>query len=255
MPSKYSPAWLGMNKKIGLGIDRAIPLYWANYALELYMSNKDMAVNYSLLKEQLHKQSESSETPRKIANHLKQLWLNQTDELGLLREQVAKIIRQNSMTDLTIFQMGMAWNAFPLFHQVCQKIGELARVSSSINSKQVTDRILQEFAAITTIPRAVSRVIQTLEDWKLIKLNRGVISLNEFIIKEPVLGDWLIRALMTANSRGEIPIHDLDLLPELLGLHYLDLRDCIRQSEGLVIRRGVLGEEQVCLTDSFHEKV
>ena len=238
-----------MNKKIGLGIDRAIPLYWANYALELYMFNKDMAENYSLLKEQLHKQSESRETPRKIANHLKQLWLNQTDELGILREQAAVIIRQNLITNLTIFQIGMAWNAFPLFHQVCQKIGEMARVSSSINSKQVTDRILQVYATPTTIPPAVSRVIQTLKDWKLLRLENGEISLNEFIIKDVALGEWLIRALMTANSRAEVPIHDLDQLPELLGLHYLDLRDCVRQSEGLVICRGVLGEEQVCLKD------
>jgi hypothetical protein len=238
-----------MNKKNNLGIDRAIPLYWANYALELSMSNQDMAENYSRLKEELHKQSESSETPRKIANHLKQLWFNQTDELGILREEAATIIRQNENTEMVIFHLGMACNAFPLFHQVCQKIGELIRVSASANSKQITERILQVYATPTTIPPAVSRVIQTLVDWKLIKLAHGEISQNELKVTDPTVGAWLIRALMIANSRVEIPLHDLDLLPELLGVHFLDLRDCIRQSDGLAIRHGAVGEELICIKD------
>jgi hypothetical protein len=238
-----------MNKKISLGIDRPIPLYWANYALELTITNPDMAENYSRLREQLNQMSASTETPRKIANHLKRLWLNQTDEYGSLREQAVTIIRQHETSNLVIFQLGMACNAFPLFHLVCQKIGEIARVSESINSIHVTERVLQVIASPTTIPRAVSRVIQTLVDWQLLSLDNSLISLKGLTIPDPTTGAWLIRALMLANKRSEIPIHDLDILPEQLGLRYSDLRDCIRQSEGLVIRRGVLGEEQVYLKE------
>jgi len=233
------------DKPVRIGFDRYIAKDWANYAFELTLSPGDEAEKYQSLKDFLHIHIQGEESHRKTANQLKRLWLNTTDEFGLLRAAASEITWSYPVTDYSVFHLGMALNAFPVFRETCRRMGELARVQETFSTNLVIDRVTQAYGNPTSIPRIVTRVIQTLEDWQFVQNQAGVYSIRRINITEPVITCWIINALMSATEKNEIALRSIHLVPEALGINFPEIRDQIQKSDCLDIKRSRNGEEVI----------
>lgn len=229
--------WDMNNKNIRIGLDRYLDREWVDYALELALNSDDVEINYDLIKIYLEKQIAGSESARKTANQLRRLWILCDDEKSSLRCSAKEIIRKRGSVDYRIFHFGMALNVFPIFLEVCKKLGDLSKLPTEINRNLLAKRVAETYLNPSSIPRVVSRVIQTLENWEFIELKGSTIQLREISIEDPVLGEWFLQALVMADRRNRVTLNATNLLPEQLGVKISGIRELIRSSENWRIQR------------------
>jgi hypothetical protein len=233
------------DKQVKIGLDRFLAQEWADYALELFLSSEDEKTNYELLKNYINTMVPGIESSRKTANQLKRLWINKRDENLQLRSMVTDILKEDLVIDKSIFHLGMAINVFPIFRETCCKIGELGMVVDCISSQDVINRVTERYINPTSIPRIVTRVMQTLADWRMLNLTDGKIELRQKVTGNLTIASWFILSVMNANSRSELLLRDWELVPEKLGVNIFDLRECIQDSSYLTLRRSLTGEEVI----------
>jgi len=234
-------------KQVRLGFDRFLALEWADYALELLLGSGTYEVKYDLLKTYLQEQIPGAESARKTSNQLKRLWLNDQDESHSLYLKAAEILRKEKIFQQSIFHLGMAINVFPVFKETCKRLGELSRVQEFIDINNVINRVSQTFLYPSSLPRTVNRVIQTLEDWKLVEVQNKQIRLLEMIIGNKEVGSWVVHALLASQRKPEMQLSVINDLPEKLALRFVDLRQIVHHSDSFSIRYNASGEEIVII--------
>ena len=234
-------------KQVNLGFDRFLPLKWSNFALELFLNPGTQVEKYDLLKKYLQGEITGAESARKTSNQLKRLWLGDQDETQSLRLKTAELLNNRNIYEQSIFHLGMAINVFPVFKETCKRLGELSRVQEIINRKYVIDRVSQTFLYPSSIPRTVSRVIQTLEDWKLVEVHKKDIRLQEVQIENVEVGSWVVHALLSSQRRAEMPLSAINAVPEKLALRFVDMRQIVHHSDSFSIRYNASGEEIVII--------
>lgn len=230
---------------VKIGFDRFLALDWADYSLELFLNSENEAGNYQLLKEYLGKVISGEDSARKTSNQLKRLWLNSKDEFHLLRLDASTILKQAKVISHSAFHLGMAINVFPIFQETCRKIGEISKVQPCISRKTIVDRVSQTFLNPSSIPRIVSRVIQTLEDWQFLEVSRDEVRLRKISLESHEESAWVIQALMCSQGKTELPITSINNFPEKLGIEFLDFRQTLHQSSQFSVRRNANGEEMI----------
>ena len=234
-------------KKLAVGADRFLALKWANYAFELFQTSDREDNLYRSLRAFLDSEIKGDVTSRKTSNHLKSLWLTKDDPYQPLRLAALSIPHASHPEFLPFLHLGVAMNVFPIYRETLRAIGTLDKVINPIPKQAVVERVLENFGNTSSIPRAVARIIQTLEDWKFIIIERKVITLKQIEVKEHQLSAWFITALVMANNANGIVLSDLPMVPEKLGIQLADPREIIRQSENLVINRNLNGQEMVTI--------
>jgi hypothetical protein len=235
------------NKNVFIGFDRFLALEWANYAFELYLTENEESKNYDSLKSYLKQEIKGKDSSRKTANQLKRLWLSEKDKNEPLRKRAREIIKINPNLDRTIFHLGMAINAYPIFKLTCRKTGELGEIHPSMSTKVIIDRVNETYLNPTSIPRIVTRVIQTLEDWGFLQNINGLNNIHEILVDNPMLGSWLIQALMLSRNLVEISLREIEQAPEKMGIRFVDIRKSVNNDSSLSIRRTLTGEEVVLI--------
>lgn len=235
------------DKQVKIGFDRFLALEWADYAIELFLNTEPHTVKYALLKEFLHSEIPGDVSAEKTSYQLKRMWLNEGDEFQRLRVRAAELLKRENTFAQSIFHLGLAINVFPVFKETCKRLGELSRVQEIINRKNVIDRVSQTYLYPSSIPRTVSRVIQTLEDWKLVEVHKKDVRLQEMRIENVEVGSWVVHALLSSQRRAEMPLSSINAVPEKLALKFVDLRQIVHQSDGFSIRYNASGEEIVII--------
>ena len=236
------------DKKISIGFDRYLALEWANYSMELYLSGNTESQNYDSLKSYLDREIIGKESSRKTANQLKRLWLNENDGTEFLRKKAREILKIQPNLDRAFFHLGMALNAYPIFKETCRKAGELSEIQTSLTNKIIIDRVNETYLNPSSIPRIVSRVIQTLENWGFFRSMGGnTINMEENLIENPASGSWLIEALMLSRTRTEISLREIEQAPEKMGIRFVGIRNIVNTDSSLSIRRNLTGEEVIII--------
>jgi hypothetical protein len=235
-------------KKLMVGADRFLALKWANYAFELFQTNQDEDYLYRSLRAYLDSEIEGDVTSRKTSNHLKRLWLTKDDPYQALRMAALALPHARNPEFLPILHLGLAMNVFPIYRETLRAIGTLERVINPVPKSAVAERVLENFGSTSSVPRAVARIIQTLEDWGFIEVEPKSLMLKRIELKEEKTAAWLITALVMANNGGGIVLSDLPMLPEKLGIQLPNPREVVRESENLVIKRNLQGLEVITTT-------
>jgi hypothetical protein len=231
------------DKKVVLGMDRFISLAWADYALDLFLSSDDGSKNYELLTNQTKKEIAGKESARKIANHLKRLWLVEKDGKQDLRSIAKEIIRNQTIVDYSVFHLGMALNVFPIFRETCNKIGTLSKSHQRLNQQDIINRVSETYANPSSTPRIVYRVIQTLLDWGFLLVKEDGFCVKPLQMDDKNLSAWFIFALLKASDIDEISMSGLLSNPSKLGANFIDIRSHVIESSFLKISRDAFDSE------------
>jgi len=234
-------------KEITVGADRFLSLKWANYAFELFQTDDDEDFLYRSLRSFIDPEIKGEETTRKTANQLKRLWLTKDDPFQSLRISALPVPYISHPEFLSIFHLGIAMNVFPIYYETLKAIGMLDRVINPIPKQAITDRVLEAFGNTSSIPRAVARILQTLEDWNFIDVKSKSLTLKNIRIWDFEVAAWFITALVKVNNSNGINISDLPLLPEKLGIQLENPREIIQKSKNLGLIRDTQGLEIITI--------
>lgn len=224
-----------IDKENKIGFDRFLALEWADYALELFLSGQDELANYGYLKEYLKREIKVVETARKTANQLKRLWLN--NPFLSLRVKTKENFQKENIVNNSLYHFGMAINVFPVFYTTCQKMGELSAIQDQFDTRMIIDRVARDFVSPNSIPRVVTRVIQTLIDWGFVSTHDSILTANKVAVTNTLTSLWLIDALFSTEKIDEITLSNLVTLPVKIGIDLGDIRKILAQSAPHTIRR------------------
>ena len=220
-----------------LGFDRYMALRWVNMALELRLLNQDPDHAFHQLKGWLSKEISGKETARKTTNQIRQVWLAQQDLCDELRRQAIDDGLVEDAGYRSLLHHGLCINIFPLFWDVCQVTGRLLNLQDFCQRSDIHQRVLERYGSPVSTKLAINRAIQTLIDWGLLVEEKGAISTKEIDVDNKKLAQWLIVALISAQSTAKLPLIDVSKAPELLGIRFTDARTAIRSSAILRIER------------------
>jgi hypothetical protein len=233
------------SKKLSVGADRFLALEWANFAYDLFMSTQDQMTARNALRVYLEGQIEGKESSRKTANQLNRLWLSSDDACVCLRDKSRLFSSSTDASLMAVLHLGLAVNVFPIYKQTVRVIGTLVRIADTVSVKAIIPRVMERFPNPSSIPRLVTRVLQTLKDWRFIDLSEGKVAVRDTPLLEAKLVNWFLLALLQANSQSEITLRELENNPLKLGINFTHPRSVVNQSEDLVFSRNDRGLEVV----------
>jgi len=199
------------------------------------------------LRAYLDSEIEGDVTSRKTSNHLKRLWLTKDDPYQPLRLKTLSLPFYKYPEFLPILHLGVAVNVFPIYRETTKTIGLLDRVIDPIPKQSVVERVLERFGNTSSIPRAVARVLQTLEDWHLISSQDTYLKIVPYDVNDHPIAEWLLTALVIMNKPLGIAVSDLPLTPEKLGIKLPNPREIVQHSGSLVISQNIQGLEMITI--------
>lgn len=230
-----------------IGFDRYIELAWVDYALDLALIDGEP----SQLRNMLNKRINGKESSRKTYNLLNNLWIRPSPEIDVIRARALDLARKLPQNPRIVLHWGMALANFKLFAQTTTNMGILLRIQGYFHKHEIQQRISEVYSNQGTIPRAVSRIIQSIYDWNIIKVigNSKYICGEKIIITNTDLFIWLLQATLTNHREQPVSFTDIFRLPELFPFEYAgNGQKLIREaSEFNIIREG-LNQEYVILT-------
>ena len=210
-----------------VGFDRFIAFHWAEFALDLAAhSPLPTETQVKALKEYLSAFMTGNDAARKTANVLTRLWLNSYPELMEHRTQALGYYPEADVSDHLLLHWGMSLAVFPLFRDVTIQMGRLFSIQGYFHRKDIHNRLMEKYGNLSTLPRSIDRIIQTLQDWKAIQQQKqGQFQHQSYQCKNQNLEHWLISTTIYATPQKRIALSDLYRMPELFAF---ELNDDVR---------------------------
>lgn len=233
-----------------LGIDRFLALRWVDMAFELFLMHSEKSKARQQFRSWLIREIAGKESADKTASQISRIWLNDQDPFTNLRSMALSNDLADKREYWPILHYGLAINVFPLLADVCRASGRLLNLQSTCTSRDIYLRIQEKYGNPASVEQASRRTLQTLIDWGFLLNNDANLSMQIFSITDPLITEWLLIALMSAQSLDKIPLADAVRAPELLGIQLLDVRSAIRSTSHLSIER-VLDIEMIAVTNDF----
>lgn len=205
------------SKTFLVGFDRFIALPWAEFALEMAVhSIEDKPEQVKKLKGYLSVFMKGADATRKTANVLTRLWLDTYPSLAYQREQALRLYQETAPSAHLVLHWGMSLAVFPLFRDVALQIGKLFQLQGSFSRQEIHTRLLEKYSNISTLPRSIDRIIQTMADWKtIVKQSGGTFTSQSVAIESPKLQQWLIALVLQATPGHRVLLNDIYRLPEI----------------------------------------
>ncbi len=236
-----------MNKKRVpfVGFDRFIRREWLDRVLELALVEEPI----TSMEERIHEVITGREAARKTLSVLKRWWIYEYPQTRDLRRRALELALEMPHEEWLLLHWGMALVNFPLFHVTSQTTGRLLRLQGEFRRQDIIQRVLETHANVGTIPRAVARIIQSMNEWKVIKKVKGSYTVN---IMCPVENDkaleWFIEVLIRAAGRDSWDLRDLvnasEAFPFNIPFHTVHVA---RQSKRLAVQYEGIGREIVTM--------
>ena len=190
-----------------IGFDRYVQLDWCGLTLETAtetITNEDVKAQISIVLKGL-------ESRRKTFDILKRLWLHPLPEFAEFSKKGIELYRANGADLVAPLNWGCAMVTYPFFGKTAEITGRLFSIQGDCSIKEVQRRMAEIYGERDGVARAVSRVLQSQENWGIIeRVEKG----KRLVRKAPVpvvndqLVTWLIEAVLRYTGKA-IPVATL----------------------------------------------
>jgi len=199
-----------------IGFSRNITLEWldetARYTVEMGDHEKvRQALNYAVTSH------EGQEAKRKTIDVLIRTWTRIPEEHIKLRDQAIELLKEIRPEEKIWLHWGLLLLAYPIFHDVSNTIGRLLALQGEVTTGQIKRSILKDWGERTTLNRTISRIIQSLKDWNILRNSEK----NSYQLakkretKNVELQIWILEALLNADSSKTTTIQEISRIPSL----------------------------------------
>jgi hypothetical protein len=230
-----------------IGFDRFIDFSWAEYTLDLAVAGGEA----KQLRSWLSSQIDGEVSARKTFNVLHNLWLNSYPETRKIREKALTLASILNPSHRLVLHWGMALANFELFQHTAAIMGKLLRLQGNFHKSGVQQRVAEAYSNQGTIPRAVSRIVQSLRSWNVIQESgsNSFICSEKYPVRDEKLVAWLLRAALNRQKDKPISTSEIIRLPELFPFEIPEnAQNILRSDSDFTIIREGLNLEYVILS-------
>jgi len=239
-----------------LGFDRQIKKEWLDITMELLVEGK----NTREIREQQERfmavDLPGKDARRKTRLVISRMWFDNNPNLVVLRRKALEILKENPEIDTRIFHWGMSLATYTLFRDIAVICGRLIALQGYFRVSQVHDRISKIWGERSTLTRACSRVIQTMQLWGLIESTERQAGYtanerNAIAVERKSETTWLIQSLLLSKDSGSISVDDIGKMPELFPFKIDISLDSLVDSDGIEISRQGLKTNLISLKKTY----
>ena len=214
-----------------VGISRNLKLPWLNEVVRLYAECLDDNQIKERLNEYLSFEIGSPTVLRKTREILMNIWVYENDYTAALRDEALRLFQKDSDYALPVHWC-MMLAAYPVFQDMCRLIGKIGEFEETITTKQIKQKLFDEWGERSTLYHSSDKLISTLKALEALDSEKtGVYSIKKHEFSKPEIVDFLLYAMMKIDDAGYYSLLDLENSVYLFPFEYKVSKEAILMDE------------------------
>lgn len=214
-----------------VGLSRNLKLPWLNEVVRLYAEGLDDNQIKEKLNEYLSFEIGSPTVLRKTREILMNIWVYENDYTATLRDEALRLFQKDSDYALPVHWC-MMLAAYPVFQDMCRLIGKIGEFEETITTKQIKQKLFDEWGERSTLYHSSDKLISTLKALEALDSEKtGVYSIKKHEFSKPEIVDFLLYAMMKIDDAGYYSLLDLENSVYLFPFEYKVSKEAILMDE------------------------
>ena len=214
-----------------VGLSRNLKLPWLNEVVRLYAEGLDDNQIKEKLNEYLSFEIGSPTVLRKTREILMNIWVYENDYTAALRDEALRLFQKDSDYALPVHWC-MMLAAYPVFQDMCRLIGKIGEFEETITTKQIKQKLFDEWGERSTLYHSSDKLISTLKALEALDSEKtGVYSIKKHEFSKPEIVYFLLYAMMKIDDAGYYSLLDLENSVYLFPFEYKVSKEAILMDE------------------------
>ncbi len=214
-----------------VGLSRNLKLPWLNEVARLYAERLDENEIKDRLNEYLSFEIISPTNIRKTREILMNIWVYENVYTSALREEALRLFQKDSDYALPVHWC-MMLAAYPVFQDMCRLIGKIGEFEETITTKQIKQKLFDEWGERSTLYHSSDKLIATLKALEALDSEKtGVYSIKKHEFSKPEIVNFLLFAMMKIAAAGYYSLMDLENSVYLFPFEYKVSKEAILMDE------------------------
>ena len=210
-----------------VGLSRNLKLPWLNEVARMYAEGLDENQIKDQLNEYLSFEVTSPTNIRKTREILMNIWVYENDYTAALRDEALRLFQKDSDYALPVHWC-MMLAAYPVFQDMCRLIGKIGEFEETITTKQIKQKLFDEWGERSTLYHSSDKLISTLKALEALDSEKtGVYSIKKHEFSKPEIVDFLLYAMMKIDDAGYYSLLDLENSVYLFPFEYKVSKEAI----------------------------
>ena len=193
-----------------VGLSRNLKLPWLNEVVRLYAEGLDDNQIKEKLNEYLSFEIGSPTVLRKTREILINIWVYENEYTSALRDEALRLIKKDSDYVIPVHWI-MMLAAYPVFQDMCRLIGKISEFEETITTKQIKQKLFDEWGERSTLYHSIDKLIATLKAMDVLESKKvGVYSIKKHPLSRPEIVSFLLFAMMKIDDAGYYSLVNLE---------------------------------------------
>ena len=224
-----------------VGLSRNLKLPWLNEVVRLYEEGLDEDQIKEQLNDYLGYEISSPTNIRKTREILMNIWVYKNDYTDVLRKEALRLIRRDSDYSLPVHWC-MMLAAYPVFQDMCRLIGKIGEFEEAITTKQIKQKLFDEWGERSTLYHSSDKLIATLKAMDVLESEKvGVYSIKKHTLSKPEIVNFLLYAMMKIDDAGYYSLLNMENSMYLFPFEYKVSKEGIMEDDRFIM--GTFGGE------------
>ncbi|WP_066953701.1 hypothetical protein [Methanoculleus thermophilus] len=217
-----------------IGFDRPLRLDWLDATAGVSRETEDIEQIRNYLHAYLAENYPNYTARRKTITVLTRVWSRIPESDRPHRVRAFALLPGLNQADRIWLHWGMCILAYPFFRDVVRTVGYSLRYYGSFSKQEIIQRMSETWGERATIPRAVQRVVESLNDWGVIRGEQ----MGRYGCAPPLTTSskdaeiWLLKVALCANPTDSLPADQVHTLLEVFAFSFsLSIPDILESGE------------------------
>ena len=224
-----------------VGLSRNLKLPWLNEVARLYAEGLDENEIKDRLNEYLSFEITSPTNIRKTREILMNIWVYENDYSGALKDEALRLFQKDSDYSLPIHWCLML-AAYPVFRDMCRLIGKISEFEEAITTKQLKQKIFDEWGERSTLFHSSDKLIATLKAFDVLESQKtGMYRIKKHHLSSSEIVKFILFSMMKIDDAGYYSVREMENTLYLFPFEYKVSKETILEDERFT--NGMFGGE------------
>lgn len=214
-----------------VGLSRNLKLPWLNEVARLYAERLDENEIKDRLNEYLRFEITSPTNIRKTREILMNIWVYENDYTAAIRDEALRLFQKDFDYALPVHWC-MMLAAYPVFQDMCRLIGKISEFEETITTKQLKQKLFDEWGERSTLFHSSDKLIATLKALEALDSEKtGVYSVKKHEYTKPEIVNFMLLAMMKIDNAGYYSLLELENSVYLFPFKYMVSKEALLTNE------------------------
>ena len=220
-----------------VGLSRTIKTHWLNKTVSFLKETSSEDELKEAINEYLRFEIESPTVLRKTREILMRIWFYDLNDDYILRmRQDAMQIMNKTPEHALVAHWGLMLLTYPVFGDLCRMIGKLSEFESAITTRQIKQKLFDEWGERSTILHSTDKMIATLKEIGVLEsVKTGQYRVVKMDVSRSEEISYLLRVAMRADGSSYYSMRSLKEMSILFPFRYDSPRELFMNEDQFVL--------------------